>query len=65
MPLADPERFAEPAQPPPGLGLLHRPTVKPALPASFAWTLVWWFGEGLGMVFMDMGAPQLRLSTGL
>jgi hypothetical protein len=41
-----------------GLGLLFRPTVKPALLASFAWVLVvWWFGEGLGMVLMNMGTP--------
>jgi hypothetical protein len=41
-----------------GLGLLYRPTVKPALALSFGWTLVvWWFGEGFGMLFMDMGSP--------
>ena len=29
-----------------GFGLLWRPTVRPALAASFAWVLVvWWFGE--------------------
>lgn len=34
-----------------GLGLLYRPTVKPALLVSFAWVLgVWWFGEGFGML---------------
>ena len=49
-----------------GLGLLYRPTVKPALLASFAWVLVvWWFGEGLGMVFMDMGAPLSGMGTPL
>jgi hypothetical protein len=41
-----------------GLGLLFRPTVRPALLASFAWTLVvWWFGEGLGMIFAGMASP--------
>jgi hypothetical protein len=31
------------------LGILYRPTLKPALAASIAWALlVWWFGEGLG-----------------
>lgn len=41
-----------------GIGLLYRPTVKPALALSFVWTLVvWWFGEGFGMLFMDMGSP--------
>lgn len=41
-----------------GIGLLYRPTVKPALAVSFAWVLVvWWFGEGFGMVLMDMGSP--------
>lgn len=41
-----------------GIGLLYRPAVKPALAASFAWVLVvWWFGEGFGMVLMNMGSP--------
>lgn len=41
-----------------GLGLLYRPTVKPALALSFGWTLmVWWFGEGFGMLFMNTGSP--------
>ncbi len=41
-----------------GVGLLYRPLVKPALAASFLWTLVvWWFGEGFGMLFMDMAQP--------
>ncbi len=36
-----------------GLGLLYRPTVKPALAVSFVWVLVvWWFGEAFGMMFM-------------
>jgi hypothetical protein len=41
-----------------GLGLLYRPTVKPALALSFAWALVvWWFGEAFGMLFMMMAGP--------
>jgi hypothetical protein len=54
-----------------GLGLLWRPTVKPALAASFTWVLVvWWFGEGFGMVLMNMaslltGAPGAVLVYGL
>jgi hypothetical protein len=41
-----------------GLGLLYRPTVKPALAASFAWVLfVWWFGEAFGMLFANMAEP--------
>jgi hypothetical protein len=41
-----------------GLGLLYRPTVKPALLASFGWALVvWWVGEGFGMLFMNMAEP--------
>ncbi len=46
-----------------GLGILYRPTVKPALAISFVWALVvWWFGEAFGMLFMNManaltGAP--------
>jgi hypothetical protein len=41
-----------------GLGLLYRPTVKPALLLSFGWVLlVWWFGEGFGMLFMMMASP--------
>src|SRR5580698_5177676 len=35
-----------------GAGLLFRRTVRPALVVSFFWALgVWFFGEGLGMVF--------------
>lgn len=54
-----------------GFGLLYRPTVKPALLASFGWVLVvWWFGEGFGMLFMNMaepltGAPGAVLLYGL
>jgi hypothetical protein len=41
-----------------GLGILYRPTVKLALGASFAWSLVvWWFGEAFGMLFMNMANP--------
>lgn len=41
-----------------GLGLLYRPTVKPALALSFVWVLiVWWFGEAFGMLFMLMASP--------
>ena len=41
-----------------GLGLLYRRTTKPALAVSFAWALiVWWFGEGFGMLFMNMANP--------
>jgi len=54
-----------------GLGLLCRRTVKPTLAGSFAWVLiVWWFGEGLGMVLANMaqpltGAPGAVLLYGL
>jgi hypothetical protein len=41
-----------------GIGLLYRPTVKPALAVSFAWALtVWWVGEGLGMLFTNTASP--------
>lgn len=41
-----------------GLGLLSRRTVKPALALSFAWALiVWWFGEGFGMMFTTSSTP--------
>ena len=41
-----------------GLGLLFRRTARPALLASFAWALVvWWFGEGFGMIPMGMASP--------
>jgi hypothetical protein len=41
-----------------GVGLLNRRTVKPALAVSLAWSLlVWWFGEGFGMLFMSMSNP--------
>jgi hypothetical protein len=41
-----------------GIGLIYRPTVKPALLASFGWALgVWWFGEGLGGLFTGTSSP--------
>ena len=41
-----------------GLGLLYRPTVKLAILASCLWAfVVWWFGEGFGMLLMTMAAP--------
>jgi hypothetical protein len=41
-----------------GLGLLYRPAVKPALALSIAWSLVvWWFGEGFGMIFTGTASP--------
>jgi len=41
-----------------GLGIAFRPTVRPALAASVAWSLgVWWFGEGLGGVLADSASP--------
>ena len=52
-----------------GVGLLYRPTVKPALALSFLWVLVvWWFGEAFGMMFMATtpmgGAPMASALTG-
>lgn len=41
-----------------GLGLLYRPTVKPAIALSLAWSLiVWWFAEGFGMLFAGTASP--------
>jgi len=41
-----------------GLGLLFPPTVRPALVLSFVWVpIVWWFGEGLGMIPAGMASP--------
>ena len=42
-----------------GLGLIaSRRTVKPALVLSLLWTfVVWWFGEGAGMLAMGMASP--------
>jgi len=44
------------------VGILWRPTVRPALGASIVWSVaVWWFGEGMGGVFAGatpvMGYP--------
>jgi hypothetical protein len=41
-----------------GFGLLYRPLVKLTIVGSLAWVLiVWWFGEGFGMLFMNMAQP--------
>ena len=41
-----------------GLGLLYRPTVRPAILFSCLWALiVWWFGEAFGMMLMTMASP--------
>jgi hypothetical protein len=41
-----------------GLGIAWRPSLKPALAASFGWSLaVWWFGEGLGGVLHGVATP--------
>ena len=41
-----------------GFGLIYRPTVKPALLASFGWALgIWWIGEGLGGLFTGTASP--------
>ena len=41
-----------------GAGLLVRRTVRPALVASFAWSLlVWWFAEGLGGLLTGAASP--------
>ena len=41
-----------------GFGIAWRPSLKPALAASIAWSLgVWWFGEGLGGVLQGNGTP--------
>lgn len=48
-----------------GVGLLCRPTVRIALLASFGWALiVWWFGEGFGMMFMTSMAQPLTGAPG-
>ena len=53
-----------------GVGLLVRRTVRPALVISFFWALgVWFFGEGLGMIFTGAataltGAPGSVLMYG-
>src|SRR5271166_2578543 len=54
-----------------GLGLLFRPTVRPALAVSFFWAFgVWFFGEGLGLIFTGSasaltGAPGSVFLYGL
>ena len=41
-----------------GVGLLYPQTVRPALALSFAWVpIVWWFGEGFGMIPADTASP--------
>jgi hypothetical protein len=41
-----------------GLGLIFRRTARPALIVSFAWAfVVWWFGEGFGMIPSGMASP--------
>ncbi|MDF3291923.1 hypothetical protein [Streptomyces silvisoli] len=41
-----------------GLGIAWRPTLKPALAASIAWSLaVWWLGEGLGGLLNGTASP--------
>lgn len=54
-----------------GVGLFFRPTVRPALVASFFWAFgVWFFGEGLGSLFTGTasalaGAPGSVFMYGL
>ncbi len=54
-----------------GFGLLFRRTIKVALVGSFVWVvLVWWFGEGFGMIPMGMasaltGAPGAVIIYGI
>lgn len=41
-----------------GLGMLYRPTVKPALLVSIVWaSSIWFAGEGLGMIFTGTSDP--------
>ena len=41
-----------------GLGVIFRRTARPALLASFGWAfVVWWFGEGFGMIPAGMASP--------
>lgn len=41
-----------------GIGLLYRPTIRPALALSFVWALgIWFGGEGLGMLFTGTASP--------
>jgi hypothetical protein len=47
-----------------GLGIALRPTVRPALAASIAWSVaVWWFGEGFGGV-LNGGADPVNGAPG-
>ena len=54
-----------------GVGLLFRRTVRPALAVSFFWAFgVWFFGEGLGLIFTGSasaltGAPGSVFMYGL
>jgi MFS family permease len=54
-----------------GVGLFYKPTVRPALVASFFWAFgVWFFGEGLGMLLTGSasaltGAPGSVFVYGL
>lgn len=50
-----------------GIGLLYRPAVRPAVVVSFAWVLVvWWFGEGFGMIFMtSIGMGGVPMASAL
>jgi hypothetical protein len=48
-----------------GFGLLYRPAVRSALIANFAWALmVWWFGEGFGMMLVGGVAAPLSGAPG-
>lgn len=41
-----------------GAGLMLRRTAKPAIAASIAWSvIVWWIGEGFGMLFTSTASP--------
>jgi hypothetical protein len=41
-----------------GVGLLYRPLVRYTLAASLGWVLVvWWFGEGFGLILMNGAQP--------
>ena len=41
-----------------GLGIAYRPTLRPALAASIAWSVgVWWLGEGFGGLFAGGANP--------
>jgi hypothetical protein len=41
-----------------GAGILYRPLAKFTLAGSLVWVLiVWWFGEGFGMMFMSAAQP--------